>query len=119
MNVVRFVNMVNDLGLLVICGWPYFFPVRCDMPLFIFFFETGFVSRRDRTAIVQKKVTQLTFLKFCPKTLIWFYLLLFSTPSLRDKRSITMTTNNRLIRLHWYETFFFQFVQLKYLFLPI
>lgn len=39
MNVVRFVNMVNDLGLLVICGWPCFFPVRCDMPLFIFFLK--------------------------------------------------------------------------------
>ena len=53
MTVVRF---VNDMGLLVICGWPYFppGPVRCEMPFFISF-ETGFVSRRERTAIVQNK----------------------------------------------------------------
>ena len=51
MTVERF---ANDLGLLVISGSPYIFPVTCEIPFFISF-ETGFVSRRERTAIVQNK----------------------------------------------------------------
>lgn len=52
MTLVRF---ANDVGLLVISLSLYFFPVKCEMAFFISF-ETGFVSRRERVAIVQNKL---------------------------------------------------------------
>ena len=52
MTLVRF---ANDLGLLVISLSLYLFPVKCEMAFFISF-ETGFVSRRERVAIVKNKL---------------------------------------------------------------
>lgn len=50
-----YVRFANDVGLLVISLSLYFFPVKCEMAFFISF-ETGFVSRRERVAIVQNKL---------------------------------------------------------------